>query len=112
MKRSGPLRRKTPLRRVSPKTAKRDRARSKFRLEQLAARPSCEARESIWTADPTWNGCTRWATDLHEQLTRARGGDILDASNTVATCRACHRWIHNNPRSAMETGLLRSAAAT
>ena len=111
MKRSGPIQRKTPLRRVSPKTAKRNRARSKFRLEQLAARPGCEARETIWTVDPTWDGCTRWATDLHEPLTRARGGDILDASNTIATCRACHDWIHRYPTQATETGLLRTAAA-
>ena len=62
MKRSGPIQRKTPLRRVSPKTAKRN-APLKFRLEQLAARPGCEARETIWTVDPTWDGCTRWATD-------------------------------------------------
>ena len=111
MKRSGPIQRKTPLRRVSKKTAKRNRARSKFRLEQLAARPGCEARDTIWTVEPTWSGCTRWATDLHEPLTRARGGSVLDVSNTIATCRACHDWIHQYPTLATETGLLRTADA-
>ena len=111
VKRSGPIQRKTPLRRVSTKTAKRNRARSTFRLEQLAERPGCEARETIWTIEPTWDGCTRFATDLHEPLTRARGGSVLDASNTVATCRACHEWIHRYPTKATQIGLLQSAAA-
>lgn len=111
MKRSGPIQRKTPMRRVSKKTAKRNRDRSRFRFEQLAERPRCESRDTIWTIEPTWDGCTRWATDLHEPLTRARGGSVLDASNTVATCRACHEWIHRFPMKATQIGLLQSAAA-
>lgn len=107
VKRSGPLQRKTPLRRVSKRTAKRNRQRTVFRNEQLAARPRCEARDTIWTVDPNWAGCTSWATDLHEPLTRARGGSVLDAANTIATCRSCHRWIHDHPLKATESGLLR-----
>jgi len=47
--------------------------------------------------------------DLHEPLTRARGGSILDPANTVAVCRSCHDWIHDNPTAATDLGLLRSA---
>jgi len=42
-------------------------------------------------------------------LTRARGGSILDPANTVAVCRSCHDWIHDNPTAAADLGLLRSA---
>jgi hypothetical protein len=34
--------------------------------------------------------CTRWADDLHEPLTRARGGSITDPANSTAPCRPCH----------------------
>ena len=111
MKRAGPLKRKTPLNLNPTEAAKRDRARANFRLQQLAERPTCEARDTIWTIDPTWDGCTRWATDLHEPLTRARGGSVLDPSNTIATCRSCHHWIHHHPEKATATGLLRTADA-
>lgn len=111
MKRSGPIKRRTPLKAKSAKTAKRDRNRAKFRREQLADRPHCEARQTIWTAEPTWSGCTRWATDLHEPLTRARGGSVLDPANTIATCRQCHEWVHRFPKKATEIGLLRTVAA-
>lgn len=109
MKRSGPLKRNTPLRRVSPKTAKRNRARSVMRTTELQQRPYCEARGTIWTADPTYTDCALVSCDLHEPLTRARGGSVLDPENTVAVCRPCHDWIHNHPAQATEIGLLRSA---
>ena len=107
MKRT-PMKRKTPLRSKSPKTAVRDRKRVKFRAEQLMARPRCEAKASIWTAEPT-HPCTVQATDLHEPLTRARGGSVLDPGNTVAVCRPCHQWIHAHPTKATGLGLLRRA---
>lgn len=109
MKRSGPIQRRTPLRRVSPKTAKRNRQRAKFRREILLERPRCEAGNSIWTIDPSYADCGRVAVDLHEPLTRARGGSVLDPANVVATCRACHEWIHRYPLRATEIGLLRTA---
>jgi hypothetical protein len=52
--------------------------------------------------------CSRRSTELHEPLTRARGGDILDKYNTVAICRNCHNWVHDHPESATKLGLLRS----
>lgn len=108
MKRS-PIRRRTPLRKVSPKTAARNRKRAAFRAAELASRPYCEAQGSIWTHDPSYNRCSMISVDLHEPLTRARGGDILDPKNTVALCRPCHDWIHNNPAAATDLGLLISA---
>lgn len=45
--------------------------------------------------------------DVHELLTRARGGSILDEDNCRAVCRSCHIWIGLNPAKAAEEGWLR-----
>jgi hypothetical protein len=55
-------------------------------------------------------GCTRLADDLHEPLTRARGGSITDPGNAKPVCRPCHDEITFRPESelgwAYEAGLL------
>ena len=117
MKRT-PLYRKTPLVRQSPKRRKEQRLRREFVRQQLDNRPLCEAgdrirldredRFSTENADAlgkSW-GCQRWSSDIHEPLTRARGGSILDASNTIAVCRNCHDWIHTHPERATNLGFL------
>ena len=50
--------------------------------------------------------CHYDAVDLHEPLTRARGGSITDVNNSVTVCRACHDWIHAHPAKANELRLL------
>ena len=121
MKRSGPLKRKTPLRSVSAKRQKLQVERRKLVQEQLAVRPQCEAGEPIYMHYISSFGqefarerrrtdrCQGRATDIHEPLTRARGGSIVDVDNTLAVCRRCHDWIHDNPAIATELGLLRKA---
>ncbi len=120
MKRSGPLKRKTPLRSVSKKRQKLQGQRRKLVAEQLAVRPRCEAGELIhlyyvdhfgrafaWEKFKT-DRCRQHSTDIHEPLTRARGGSITDPANTIAVCRRCHDWIHANPAAAQDLGLLHS----
>ncbi len=120
MKRSR-LTRKTPLRRVSKKRSLQKRKRSEFVKWELAERPWCESGDAIRLyrmqtfgfeygkrLDTGSYACSRRSTELHEPLTRARGGDILDPHNTVAICRNCHNWIHDHPESATRLGLLRS----
>lgn len=51
--------------------------------------------------------CWGWL-DVHEPLTRARGGSITDPDNGVLLCRRHHEWTHAHPREALELGLLRS----
>lgn len=48
--------------------------------------------------------CSYHATDVHEIKTRARGGSITDVNNCLALCRACHRFITDNPAWALEHG--------
>tara|TARA_R110002020_G_scaffold155677_3_gene336895 strand:- start:3044 stop:3415 length:372 start_codon:yes stop_codon:yes gene_type:complete len=121
MKRSGPIQRKTPMRKVSKKRQKIQGQRRNLVREQLAVRPHCEAGEPIYMYYVNNFGqpyarerrrtdqCQGRATDIHEPLMRSRGGSILDLDNTVAVCRRCHNWIHENPAVATELGLLRSA---
>ena len=109
LRRGGPLRRRTPLRHISPKRAKQQRLRQQMVRDELARRELCEAAAVIRQAghQPRCHGL---AVELHEPLTRARGGSILDPANTVAICRSCHDWIHVNPASATEIGLLRPSS--
>jgi hypothetical protein len=51
-------------------------------------------------------GCRKMSTDVHEPDTRARGGSILDETNTVALCSFHHRWTHEHPTEATKLGLL------
>lgn len=47
--------------------------------------------------------------DVHEPLTRARGGDPTDPDACVLLCRRHHDWVHAHPREASCLGLLRAA---
>ena len=106
MKRT-PLKRKTPLKRtgslapVSKKRAKTNRQRAKFVAEELGKRRWCEAHIA--------NVCTRHSTEIHEPILRSAGGSILDRANSVAICRMCHRWVHNNIAEAKKLGLIKTA---
>lgn len=103
MKRS-PLKRKSPMKRMSKKRRAENEIRVDVLLEILNERGNaCEAKAS--------DQCKQVATDGHELLTRARGGSIIDKENIILVCRRCHGWIHENPASATELGLLRSATA-
>ena len=44
------------------------------------------------------------STDIHERLSRARGGDILDETNCVALCSFCHHMITIHPAMAEAEG--------
>ena len=48
--------------------------------------------------------CGRLADDLHEILSRARGGSISDPENCVPLCRPCHDEITTHPLQAKEEG--------
>jgi hypothetical protein len=50
--------------------------------------------------------CQRRADDLHEPLSRARGGSITDEANARPLARECHDEITLGPDWAYEAGLL------
>ena len=65
----------------------------------------CQLILLIQTVDPE-HRCGLYVVDVHEVLSRGRGGSILDEGNCVATCRPCHEWVGRHPALALELGLL------
>lgn len=125
LKRKSPPRRKTRLRPRSKKREKLQKERAEFVAAQLKKRIYCEAgvkigqfkaeQQRFTFANPNasvWRriaGCWTMATELHEPMTRARAPGpetILDEENSVAICRSCHTWVHDNVAAATELGLL------
>jgi 5-methylcytosine-specific restriction endonuclease McrA len=49
--------------------------------------------------------CGGRADDLHEVLSRARGGSPADPANMVPLCRPCHAYITEHPVQAEAEGL-------
>lgn len=47
-------------------------------------------------------------TDMHEVLTRARGGDPTDKNNILCLCRQCHQWVTTHELEARGLGLVRA----
>jgi 5-methylcytosine-specific restriction endonuclease McrA len=85
-----------PLRRRSKKTA------SKYRTARI---PLVKA---MLETNPTCVRCYRaQATEVHELKSRARGGSILDPTNCVALCHACHHHITTHPAQAHAEGWLK-----
>lgn len=129
MKRSGPPKRKTPLAaksglkasgenslRVSPLSA-RSAKRAKVYAEErvplvkrlLSERPWCEACP-VWAAhDGLHTFQQRPSQDVHEVLTRGRGGSILDEANLLCVCRPCHDRIGREPALSNDLGLTKSS---
>ena len=91
-----PIRRTTPLRPVSPKHAAKMRRRRAVIQAAYPRRPLCSV---------PW--CPSMADDIHEPLTRGRGGAIDDAENMTPLCRPCHDVItFTEPAWAYSIGLL------
>ena len=93
-----PLGRHTRIRPVSDKrrAENRERRAMKERRWPNGERPRCARPD-----------CLRLADDLHEVLTRARGGSITDEANTVPLCRQDNDELTLEPAWGYELGLLR-----
>lgn len=89
------LRRLTELRRVSKQRQRENRERRAVVAALFPERPRCAVPD-----------CTRLADDVHEPLTRARGGSITDPTNMVPLCRPHHRQVQLGPPWAYELGLM------
>ncbi len=95
MKRGGftPLRR-TRLKPVSPRKAADRRLYTLRSARFKAERPICEVCHKAKTRD------------VHHKHGRL-GGNLLNEATWLAVCRGCHDWIHSNPSTARERGLLK-----
>ena len=106
------LQARTPIRPVSAKRAAENRARKAMVTALYPDRPLCAVWQVRLTIGlPPLPDCTRWADDVHEPLSRARGGSIADPGNATAPCRPCHDVLTFTPTSqlvwAYRLGLLR-----
>lgn len=96
------------MRRQSKKAHEDVEYRRSLRVEMAAMRGNaCEA--CLLTPVGVWP--PRPFDDLHEVLSRARGGDVRDWGNIILVCRPCHNWITTHPAQSEELGLSRSMSA-
>lgn len=92
--------RRKPLRRVSSKHAKELRLYSKLAKEYKTANPYCEAKISPH--------CTLHTTDIHHTFPVGQYPKYrLVQSLWLATCRQCHRYLHEHPSEARSKNLLK-----
>lgn len=88
---------KIQIKKVSDKKKKLDGVYSKLRKIQLEKFPVCQ----INTDD-----CTTQSTEIHHAAYRT-GDNFLGVDTWFATCRACHQWVHANPKEARELRFLK-----
>lgn len=93
LERKAPLRSSSNLERHAPlaKQSKKRQAENRQRRAMKNAmfpdgRPACVV---------PW--CDQWADDLHEPLTRARVGSIVEPDNAVPTCRGHNQELTEEP---------------
>ena len=112
LSRTAGLTTRTPISPVSAKRAAQNRARAAMVTALYPERPLCAVWQARLTIGlPPLPGCTRWADDVHEPLSRARGGSITDPGNSAPPCRPCHDVLTFTPESELQwayaLGLLR-----
>ena len=116
LERGAGLVRRAPLRAVSLARQAENRLRRAMVRQLFPERPLCVVYD-LFQQDPglvpheVINGCGRWADDVHEPLTRGRGGSITDPQNAVTPCRPCHEVLTVTPDSELQwayaAGLIR-----
>ncbi len=99
----GPQRR-VPLRQVSERRRAENRQRRKMIGELYPERPLCCVYELSQVQpglvpEKVLARCGRWADDVHEPLSRARRGSIVDPGNMTSPCRPCHSALTFTPES-------------
>lgn len=84
-----------------------DKRRAENRVRREETRPAVMDRSGGRCEIRIPDICTGAAVDMHEVLTRARGGSITDPDNILAACRPCHDHVTDNPEWAAEEGYVR-----
>jgi hypothetical protein len=97
---------------VSDKRARENRQRAAMVADMFPERPLCvvyvlSQHHPGAIPGEVISRCGRWADDVHEPLTRARGGSITDPGNAEPPCRPCHGELGREPGWAYDLGLLR-----
>jgi hypothetical protein len=85
------------LKQKSDKQKAIDKAYSLMRKEYLTKNPLCKMNIP--------GVCTGSASDVHHS--EYRGIQTLAQSTWIPACRACHDWVHANPKDARVLGLIK-----
>lgn len=86
------------MRARSKKTEKLYVERRQIVERLLRERPRCEACEVFGAYDGKSRIIVRASVDIHELVSRGRGGSIVDEKNLLAVCRfPCHSRITTPP---------------
>ena len=95
-KSKGPTAKPLNKKRINPKSKKMqilDLAYSKLRRKFMEEKPMCEA---------ALHCCNGRSTDVHHK--KGRGKYHLVVSTWLSVCRACHMYIEEHPKEAIELG--------
>jgi hypothetical protein len=93
---------RTRLKRQSKKKRAENKVRRALREELIEERGhQCQVKVP--------EACAGLFSDMHEILTRGRGGDPLDKENILLVCRPCHEIITKNTKWAEHHGFVRKA---
>ena len=79
----------------SQKRSKEERLYSAKRVLYLQEHPMCEMHLP--------GICTKYATEIHHTGGRV-GADLLDKTKWKGGCHACHVWVTDHPKEAIELG--------
>ncbi|MCW2601840.1 MAG: 66, gp66 [Frankiales bacterium] len=80
------------MRARSLKAARLYRQRRALVAQLLEERPICERCHAARSVD------------LHERKNRSQGGDLLNPAGISCLCRACHRFVTENPLASHAEG--------
>lgn len=87
----------------------RYRSRKREAVYRTQRRPLVAEQLALF---PTCRRChARPSVDVHEVVSRGRGGSITDRANVVALCRQCHDHLTRSPREAEREGYLLPSAS-
>lgn len=93
------------MRARSKKTQQKYKDRAPLVARLLEERPFCEACQIFASFDGERRR-TNQSVDIHEVISRGRGGTILEEDNLLAVCRfPCHSRITTDSREAEWLGL-------
>lgn len=101
---------RSPINHRSKKTEQVYKERRKIVARLLEERPLCEACAVLGNGPIRVH--QRQSVDIHEMVTRGRGGSIVDEKNLLALCRFCHTKITDDPKMGEWHGLVLPSYAT
>lgn len=88
--------RRTPVRRVSKKRARQNRVYTQKRRAFLEGNCHCHRCSAAGASTPL---------EIHHR--KGRIGEMLNREEWwFALCNPCHRWVHENPKQARESGYI------